>query len=333
LIDTVIAAPYAQDRGSQAAGLLSMSSPDGEGSLMEPTQLRRARPDYDQALKRMLTRAHDDFLQLIAPGVVWRAKRSPELPAVARRADLVWEVESDAGEPCVLHIELQTQPDKDIGERVAEYGMRLWLRDHLPVRSVAVFLRPSETLSSSPFVIQWRGQESLRYSFDIVRLWEISAERVLATNQYGLWPLATLMAGASIEAAVGVAERIATAPLPPEERSDLAALLVVLSELRLGKRALLAALRRNPMIDDLVKQSSLAEEFFEEGKSQGLSQGRDEGMRRMVRMVLEGRFGPLSEDLLAALAATGESKLEEIGAHAGTDTLKQIRSRLGVGLS
>jgi hypothetical protein len=109
---------------------------------MQPTSSRRERPDYDQALKRMLTRAHESFLQLIAPGVVWVADRSPELPAVARRADLVREVLLRRQIPALLHIELQTRPDADIGERLADYGIRLWLRDHLPVRSVVVFLRP-----------------------------------------------------------------------------------------------------------------------------------------------------------------------------------------------
>jgi hypothetical protein len=30
------------------------------------------RADYDQALKRLLLRAHDGFLALVAPGVRWR---------------------------------------------------------------------------------------------------------------------------------------------------------------------------------------------------------------------------------------------------------------------
>ena len=64
---------------------------------MQSERSRRPRPDYDQALKRLLTRAHDGFLALIAPGLAWRGERSPELPASARQADLVWEVESGMG--------------------------------------------------------------------------------------------------------------------------------------------------------------------------------------------------------------------------------------------
>jgi hypothetical protein len=51
-------------------------------------QPKQQRPDYGQALKRLLLRASDGFLALIAPGLTWRGELSPELPAVARRANL-----------------------------------------------------------------------------------------------------------------------------------------------------------------------------------------------------------------------------------------------------
>lgn len=187
------------------------------------------------------------------------------------------------------------------------------------------------TVPTSPFAVTWGGRETLRYTFEVVRLWEIPAERVLDTNAYDLWPLATLMAGATVQMAVSVAERIAEAPLPLGERSELTGLLVVLSELRLGRREVLQALRRNPMIDELVKQSSLAEEFFEEGKSEGISQGIGLGLSQAVRLALEGRFGELSPDLLTALESADTAKLQEVAKHAGTDTLEQIRARLGLG--
>ena len=38
-------------------------------------------PDYYSALKRLLLRAHDSILDLVAPGVTWHGEVSPELPA------------------------------------------------------------------------------------------------------------------------------------------------------------------------------------------------------------------------------------------------------------
>jgi hypothetical protein len=305
----------------------------GKGAPVRPTESpgpEQTRPRYDQSLKRLLSRAHDDFLRLIAPGFTWQAEHSPELPAASRQADLVWEVTDTAGERGLLHVELQTKPDKQMGERVAEYGIRLWLREHLPVRTVVVFLQPARSLPTSPFVIAWSGWETLRYAYDVVHLWEIPAERVLASATYDLWPLAALMDDVTLDRAVAVAERLAAAPLPEHERSELAALLVALSDLRLERGALREALRRLPMIDDILRQSSLAEEFLAEGIAQGVAQGVAQGERRMAQAALEGRFGTLDADLLAALDTADEATLQTLMAHIATDTLEQVRSRLGL---
>lgn len=87
-----------------------------------------ARPNYDQPLKLLLTRAHDGFLALVAPHLIWKAERSPELPASARQADFVWEVTGPDVQSGLLHIELQTKVEADLGERLAEYAIRLWRR-------------------------------------------------------------------------------------------------------------------------------------------------------------------------------------------------------------
>jgi len=107
----------------------------------------------------MLTRAHDAVLALLTPELTWVGERSPELPGTPRRADLVWEVVTAQGNPGLLHIELQTEPDTTMGLRIAEYMIQLYRRDGLPVRSIVVYLRPTERLPDSPFVIRWDGQQ------------------------------------------------------------------------------------------------------------------------------------------------------------------------------
>ncbi len=57
---------------------------------------------------------------------------------------------------------------------------------------------------------------------------------------------------------------------------------------------------------------------------------RERGMGRMAQKVLERRFGPLSDDVVTALSASDEATLDEIGDHVMTDTLEQVRARLGL---
>ncbi len=299
---------------------------ESERETVQPpgqSQPPRGQQRYDQMLKWMLTRAHDAFLALVAPDLAWRGERSPEVPTVPRYADLVWEVEQHNGERGLLHVELQLKVEPDIGERLAEYAIRLWRRDHLPVRSLVVYLRRASSIPASPFVIPWEEQRpSLRYDYHVVRLWELPQELVLSTATYDLWPLASLMAGVSVETTVAVAERLVAAPVPRQERTDLIGLLAGLATVYVPYEALLAVLRSNGMIDDLLRETGFAQAFIEEGERNMA--------RRMALAVLEGRFGPLGDDLRAAVNAADVTTLQDLAAHVATETLEQVRARLGL---
>jgi hypothetical protein len=77
------------------------------------------------------------------------------------------------------------------------------------------------------------------------------------------------------------------------------------------------------MIDELLRESGVAEEFIE--------QGRREALRNAVRLVLQGRFATLDAELLAAIARADEAALEAVLLHATSDTPEQMRARLGLG--
>lgn len=291
---------------------------------------RSSHHSYDQTLKRMLSQEPNSLVALYDAGLAVTAELASELPASQRQADLVWEVTRSDGRVGVLHIELQAYPDAKMGERLAEYGLRLWLRERKPIRSLVILLRPSALITASPFVVPWMESESLRYTFETIELWTIPRERVLETDAYALWPLASVMAGATEASTEEVAERIASAPLADSERSELLGMLVILAGLRLSRVTLLDALRRNPMLDDIIRASSIAEIFRDEGKVEGKIEGSLEATRKMARVALEGRFGALAADTLAAIEAAQEDALMAVVAHVSVDSLEQARARLGL---
>ncbi|HKS68904.1 MAG TPA: hypothetical protein VJQ45_00690 [Ktedonobacterales bacterium] len=92
----------------------------------------------------------------------------------------------------------------------------------------------------------------------------------------------------------------------------------------------LAAFRSKPMIDDLLEYSSVAQAFFEEGEREGKREGERQMARRMALIALEGRFGPVSDELRAAIDAADAATLQEIVAHIATESLDQVRARLGL---
>ena len=85
------------------------------------------------------------------------------------------------------------------------------------------------------------------------------------------------------------------------------------------------------MLEDLLKDNSVAqiliERGIEQGIERGIEQGIEEGERRMAQVSLEGRFGPLSDDMRAALRTADEAILHDLAAHIASDTLEQVRAR------
>jgi hypothetical protein len=326
------------------------------------------RINIDQALKRVLLHGHDGFLALVAPELTWQRDRSPELPAIARLADIVWEVERADGSPGLLHIEIQTRAAADIGERVAEYAIRLWRRDHMPIRSIVIVLRPPGAESVSPFVIDWMGQDSLRCNFGVVRLWELPAGRALNAPYVELWPLTCLMEGATVGTVLQAAEQIAASPLPLQERSDLTSLLVLLAGLRLPPNLIREALGRSTMLEDLLKESSATIIFEELGMERAMERAMalvmpaameqampiameqampiameqampiameqampiamEQAMRESTRIALQGRYGALDESILHALSMVNEVQLADTLAHIAVDSIDQTLARL-----
>jgi predicted transposase YdaD len=307
------------------------------------------RPDYDQALKAILREAHDGLLALIAPDVRWRGELSPELVATKRQVDLIWDVTLPNGDLGILHIELQTKIEADIGGRLAAYGYRLWEEYHRQLRSIVIFLRPARSVPTPPFMIEWMGRPTSWYDYDVIRLWELPRELVLRTSYVDLWPLAVLMKDTSIEAAQTVAAQIAAADLPRHKRGELTGLLILLSGLRLRTSDLEALVRSNLMLEELLKESTFAEAFRNlyhdeltaEGREEGLAEGREEGLaegraeqaRAAIKTVLTARFGALDAALIAAIDQLDQrdpATLNDLLAACATEPLERIRERLGV---
>ncbi len=166
----------------------------------------------------------------------------------------------------------------------------------------------------------------MRYRYGVIRLWEESAEQVLAMAEPGAWLLATLMRGEPLTTLETVAERLARASLPHSEREELTGMLAVLAGLRLPRPLVEQIVRRNPMLRELLGESSVAEMWREEGEARGEAKGQ----RELVQTILESRFGPLNAAEVAALGAATQPVLHALALHNATDSREQVRARLGL---
>jgi predicted transposase YdaD len=284
---------------------------------------------YDHTLKWMAEQEPQGFFQWLMEVLdrehfaLQESNVSKELAPAPRQVDLVWRVVSPAGAEALLQIELQLEPDEDMARRMVEYGMRLFERDHLPVLSVVIYLRRTSSLPTPPFVLTLDGEELFRYSYSVIRLWKVPQSRILEQPHLVLWPLAGLMADTTVESVATVGQQIAAVQeLSRPLKAELVGYLGLLAGIQLEHTEVRAALRRHPMVNDLWQKSSIAQDLKEEGR---LAEARD-----LAQLALEGRFGPLSADLLTALQDVDEATAREVIQSVTRISLEQVRVRLGL---
>lgn len=222
--------------------------------------------------------------------------------------------------------------------RIAEYHTRLHFREHYPVRSFVLYLKPvaDDSLPISPYATMLPdGTQPFTCAFDVIKLWEIAPESVLQTAYAELWPLAILMQGANKDLAMQIGRQIATAPLPYKKRVELESDLVLFAGLRLPALHFARLMQEDTMLKDIFKHSSLRELLLQEveqevsqerleaeykkGEKQGIRKGRAEGRkegeakgitkgelmfsRKILRELAVRRFGSLSAAARKRIAA------------------------------
>jgi hypothetical protein len=140
------------------------------------------------------------------------------------------------------------------------------------------------------------------------------------------------MADVSVESTLAVAERIARAPLPRDERDELERSLALFAGMRLPRQSLIDAIRRAHMALNLWEESvlkdALGELMLEREREEGKAVGEVDGMRNSLRLVLEARFGPLDDTLTAAIQQADTAALPDLLARAAKDDLPAIRAAL-----
>jgi predicted transposase YdaD len=260
---------------------------------------------------------------------------SGELPSERRYADLVWRVVTSTDTPLLLHVEFQLgESEVKMEERLLDYVVRLYLREHLPVRSVVILLNRKATIAKSPLVLAANGQEYLRFHYEVVKLWREPHEAILRLPSPLLWPLAGAMAGMNEKNLAAAAAQLASSDVEQQKKRALLEQLALLAGLQLEAEQVQRALRRFPMIEDLYKASSVTKEAYAEGEAKGRAEGAAENARRVARMSLERRFKlPLAPEIEEAIAGADEATLDSLVAEMienSSLSLDDVRQRLGL---
>ncbi len=157
---------------------------------------------FDITLKQLLADFAADWVGWLAPRVglpptVGVEPLDVDLSTVQLAADKVFRLRPPA--EGLLHIEPQASWDGTLGERLHLYNSLLDDRYGGPVYSVALLLRreANATAVTGTLVRTYpTGREYLRFTYEVVRVWELPAEPLM-TGGIGALPLALLTDEAS----------------------------------------------------------------------------------------------------------------------------------------
>jgi hypothetical protein len=314
--------------------------------------------NFDQPIKAALLAASAGLFQLLGlSNARFVRELNPEVVTPRRTADIAWLVAIGA-QMIIIHLEIQIVAEADMAWRIAEYHTRLHFREHYPVRSFVLYLKPvaDDRLPVSPYATTLPdGTQSFSCAFDVIKLWEFVPESVLQTPYAELWPLAVLMQGTGKDLAMQIGHQIAAAPLPYKKRVELESDLVLFAGLRLPALHLARLMQEDTMLKDIFKHSSLRELLLQEveqevsqerlaaeftkgekqGLKQGIRKGRAEGRkegeakgitkgeltlaRKLLREFVVRQFGTLSAPARKRIGATTDiARLEAALLHLTT---------------
>ena len=187
-----------------------------------------------------------DFATWILGEAITLAKLEPsELSVEPIRADSVTFLESSE---IILHIEFQTEPNKNIPFRMADYRLRLHRKfPEKQIRQVVIYLSPSQ----SPLVHETTFNiGSLNHQFDVIRLWE---QPTTIFQQYqGLLPFAALSKTSNPEETLRQVAKQIENITDKRVQSNVAASTAIISGITLNKEIIQRLLRSEIMKESVI---------------------------------------------------------------------------------
>lgn len=148
---------------------------------------------FDTTLKHLLEKYPQDWLKLLGIDVKGPVKSlDADMATVSAAADKVLQVKDKRD--WLAYLEVQSSYKRNVPDRLLLGNTVLYHRHKLPVRSVAVLLRPEADGPAMTGIVHRRCPPDFQYldfRYDVVRIWRLPLEPLLSAG-LGTLPLALL---------------------------------------------------------------------------------------------------------------------------------------------
>lgn len=256
-----------------------------------------------------------DFASWLLGEPITLTKLEPsELSVEPIRADSVIFLESSE---IILHLEFQTEPNKNIPFRMADYRLRIHRKfPEREVHQVVIYLTPSQ----SPLVYETKFElRKLIHNFDVVRMWEQSTE--ILQQYQGLLPFAALSNTNDPEETLKqVAKQIENIE-DKQVQSNVASSTAIISGIALNKEIIQRLLR-----SEIMKESVIYQEILLEGKAEGKAEGLAEAANQIALNMIRSNISMDSIVQFTGLTLKQVQKLQKNFTKESQVTKKPLRS-------
>ncbi len=253
--------------------------------------------EYDVALKNLLTSASSRLLTTLT-GLKVAVWHNAELPVVqARQPDLLGE--TARGE--LVHVELQSTNDPTMAERMLKYSVAIHEKFGRYPHQLVLYVGRNPL--KMPREVEGPG---LEFGCPMIDIREIESTDLLASSSLEdnvLAVLARFQDGIQI-----VREILRRIHADGAHRESALTELTILAGLRKLGPIIKEELLRMPILEDIMDHDLIGPAI-----RQGISQGIEDGERRMVLRMLESRFGILPPRIKEKVARLSIEELEDLG--------------------
>ncbi|MDQ7031183.1 MAG: hypothetical protein Q9M37_00480 [Desulfonauticus sp.] len=234
---------------------------------------------YDIASKIILSHCKEPFLRYFCNLSVDSAlliDTRPQETTSVRRSDFVLKTILSEGEEILVLIEFLSSWKEHIPLRTLEYRCRHILQEKLPVKTFVFLLTPSRQAKN------YYQDEEVDFRFNLIRLYDIPAEDILASGNECLLSFLPLTKGGSKYLEEGES-RIYNSSMSREKKADLLTGMAILGGLISEDIPLQLIHRRR----DIMIESAAYEIIKQEGIKEGIQQGIQQGLERGIQQGLE----------------------------------------------
>jgi predicted transposase YdaD len=272
----------------------------GKRKKNSPTQEQQQ--PYDTLLKSLFEGQEEQVLPYFLDGAVYLETLDIEVMRTILRVDRVYKVLYN-GQEHILHLEFETNSNPGMAARLLDYHAYLYRKYELPVISTIVYPFRTE-VAVSPLEEVSHGRPILIFHFQVLKLWEMSAEKYVRSHAFALYALLPAMGDANVQLLVkAIREMI---QYYQEDKATLGRELLWLGIVL--RRADILPLEDKRVIeeilsmyDDLMEKDPKIQQFraktLAEGEAKGEAKGRRKELQRVILALVQKRFPALSEQV------------------------------------